>query len=184
MFTWRCTKCDRKNWAHQDFCAGCGSPKPATVPALANLIFTFFFIFLTPFALVGEGGLSAANAHDYKRPDLNNWYGSLQATGKGTLPRGTSCCSKEDCHVTEAEIRNGEWWARIGYPTHTADGNQDWELGDWVKIPDEIIVRGPNGNAARNEAGEAVICHPVVWQNSGLDVSHTPIYCFVPGNET
>jgi hypothetical protein len=47
--------------------------------------------------------------HDYKRPDLNDWYAGLHRKG---LSFG--CCSKEDCHPTEAELRDGVWWARIG----------------------------------------------------------------------
>jgi hypothetical protein len=37
------------------------------------------------------------HAHDDKRPDLDGWYSSLHRKG---LTFG--CCSKEDCHTTEA----------------------------------------------------------------------------------
>ena len=53
--------------------------------------------------------LMPAHAHDYKRPDLDGWYSTLHRKG---LTLG--CCSKEDCHTTEAEVRNGVWWARMG----------------------------------------------------------------------
>ena len=124
---------------------------------------------------------TTGRTHDYKRPSLDQWYGSLQRMSP--YGGGASCCSKEDCHTTEAELRNGEWWARLGKPIDQA-GQRDWELEDWVRIPDEIIVRGPNGNPVTNEAGEAVICHPTVWKNRQLDAAHTTVFCFVPPDQS
>jgi hypothetical protein len=46
--------------------------------------------------------LMPAHAHDYKRPDLDGWHSSLHRKG---LTFGY--CSKEDCHTTEAEVRDG-----------------------------------------------------------------------------
>ena len=46
--------------------------------------------------------LSPAHAHDYKRPDLDKWYSSLHRNG-ASFP----CCSKQDCHAIEADLRNG-----------------------------------------------------------------------------
>ena len=126
---------------------------------------------------------TTARTHDYKRPSLDQWYGSLQRPHMSPHGGGASCCSKEDCHTTEAELRNGEWWARLGKPIDQA-GQRDWELEDWVRIPDEIIVRGPNGNPVTNEAGEAVICHPTVWKNRELDAAHTTVFCFVPPDQS
>jgi len=126
---------------------------------------------------------TTARTHDYKRPSLDQWYGSLQRPHMSPHGGGASCCSKEDCHTTEAELRNGEWWARLGKPIDQA-GQRDWELEDWVRIPDEIIVRGPNGNPVINEAGEAVICHPTVWKNRQLDAAHTTVFCFVPPDQS
>lgn len=128
----------------------------------------------------------SAYAHDYKRPDLDGWYGSLMRPHVGGgFGGGTSCCSKEDCHTTEAELRDGQWWARLGHPVNNAAGERDWVLEDWIKIPDEVIVRGSNGNAIINQAGEAVICHPVIWKDaSHLDTKTEVVYCFVPPDQS
>jgi hypothetical protein len=133
-----------------------------------------------------------AEAHDYKHPDLDGFYGSLSRPGvsSGAYGATSSCCSTQDCHTTEAEVRGGEWWARIGKPIDGPVGQRDWELKGWVKVPPEAIVRGPNGNPVKNEAGDPVICHPTVWkpqsvgQEHELDTDKTPVFCFVPGNET
>src|SRR5215469_8325315 len=37
---------------------------------------------------------------DYRRPDLNEWYAGLRRKGSSF-----GCCSKEDCHTTEAQLR-------------------------------------------------------------------------------
>jgi hypothetical protein len=128
-----------------------------------------------------------SSAHDWKQPNLDQWYGSLQRPGMGNggYGGGASCCSKTDCHTTDAEYRDGEWWARLGRPIDKPNGDRDWELEEWIKIPDHVIVRSPSGNAVRNEAGEAVICHPIVWKENGhLDPVNTTVFCFVPGNNT
>jgi hypothetical protein len=101
-----------------------------------------------------------AHAHDWKRPDLDGWYSSLHRKGPTF-----GCCRKEDRHTTEAEVRNGVWWARIGRPVIAPDGvNRDGVLLG-VRIPDELIVRGENGLPAPNPEGEAVLCHSIVWRS-------------------
>jgi hypothetical protein len=118
--------------------------------------------------------------HDYKRPDLNDWYAGLRRKG---LSFG--CCSKEDCHTTEAELREGVWWARIGRPVDRQDGNRDWILGEYVRIPDELIVKGDNGLPVPNPEGEAVLCHNIVWKSGNeIDLLNTTLFCFVPGAQS
>jgi hypothetical protein len=77
-----------------------------------------------PWVLLGR-----VYAHDYKRPELDGWYESLHRPRSNPFQTG-SCCSKQDCHTTEAELRNGQWWARLGKPIDRSDGGRDWELGD------------------------------------------------------
>jgi len=122
---------------------------------------------------------SSAFGHDWKRPNLDNWFQSLRRPHTQTWVGGTSCCSKQDCHITDAELRddgNGHysWWARYGTAIDH-DGVRDWELGEWVKVPDEIIVRSPTGNPVRNEAGEA----RAVPQSSEHQESPGPGCCIV-----
>lgn len=129
--------------------------------------------------------VTPAEAHDYKRPDLDAFYGSLMKphTSAG-YSGGVSCCSSQDCHTTEAETRNGETWARLGVPHDLPGGQRDWTLDEWVKVPEDVIIR-----EKRNEAGEAVICHPTVWKAQSVGEPHridpatTPVFCFLPGND-
>lgn len=120
----------------------------------------------------------AALSHDRNQPGLDQWYGSLQRPGVTT--GFTSCCSKTDCHTTEAELRGEEWWARLGI----RQSSGDWQLVDWVNIPAELVLK------QQNKAGEAVICHSMAWgmslpgQKQQLDVTKVAIWCFVPPTES
>jgi hypothetical protein len=118
--------------------------------------------------------------HDYRRPDLNEWYAGLHRKGSSF-----GCCSKEDCHTTEAQLRDGVWWARIGKPVDHQDGSRDWILGNYVRIPDELIVKGDDGLPVRNPEGEAVLCHSIAWMNGNeIDPVNTTLFCFVPGPQS
>ena len=107
---------------------------------------------------------SMAIAHDQHRPDLDSWYGSLK---RGD---GFPCCNTRDCHPTEAELRDGEWWARIGLPK----GDGAWEMLAWVKVPASVILSGK-----QNQAGEPVICHSIAFDGANFDPAGVHIYCFV-----
>lgn len=121
---------------------------------------------------------TAASAHDWRRPDLNNWYGSLKRPGvSAAQPYGVaSCCSKTDCHTTEAELRRGDWWARIGRPRK----NGDWDLLDWVRVPPETVLRQQD-----NPTGEGVICHSTAaTMGAAVSSKNVSIWCFVPPAES
>ena len=76
----------------------------------------------------------------------NRWHGQLKQ------PNGISCCSGHDCFTTAARVGRDGWEAK----------NQ---AGDWVKIPNEIIIRDKG-----NPTGEPVLCF-----------NHGRPLCFVPG---
>ena len=123
---------------------------------------------------------TAVVAHDRRHPELDGWYDSLRRpsmTRRFTL--FTSCCSKTDCHTTVAELRSGEWWAKVGI----RDGSGDWDLTDWVKVPSEAVLLNHD-----NPTGEAVICHSMVWPMDALgrrlDRESVQIWCFVPPAES
>lgn len=61
-----------------------------------------------------------AHAHDGKH---DAWVEQLKQ------PNGVSCCSWVDCFSTVARVGRNGWEAK----------NQ---AGQWVEIPDEIIIRG------------------------------------------
>lgn len=164
---WRCG-CGFRNWVTRFHCDKCGKERPRA--PVARLVLVLWYLLIPTTAL----------AHDWKHPDLDQWYSGLMRPHGHSWSGGGSCCSKTDCHTTEAEIRNGKWWARLGVPKE----HDDWDLRDWVEVPDELIVRGPNGNPVANQAGEAVICHS--WSMTGhqLFPAASTIYCFVPPNQT
>ncbi len=122
--------------------------------------------------------VTPATAHDWRHPELDSWYGSLKRPNTGRSPLGfTSCCSQTDCHATEAQLRESDWWARIGI----RKTNGDWELRDWVKIPSEAVLQNHD-----NPTGEGVICHSTSWAMDGksLDPKTIAIWCFVPPSES
>ena len=118
-----------------------------------------------------------AHAHDWKRPDLDEWYGGLKRPGGSGY--NFSCCSKTDCHTTEAELRGDDWWARIG----VRDASGDWDLRDWVKVPATSVLQQHD-----NPTGEGVICHSMVWRTEGTVQTLSPaavtIWCFIPPTES
>lgn len=144
-----------------------------STPIYARPILVLFIFFITP-----------ALAHDPRRPDLDQWYGALSRPG---LP---SCCGTNDCHTTDAELRqDGQWWARVGHRESLPSGDYLWKLDAYVPIPNELIVRDEKGLPIRNEAGEAVICHDNLWNQrlnkfvSEYDPHGVSLFCFVPGDE-
>jgi hypothetical protein len=87
-----------------------------------------------------------------------------------------SCRSKTDCHTTEAELRRGDWWARIGRPRE--DG--DWDLLVWVRVPPEVVLQHHD-----NPKGEGVICHSAPSRTgAAISSKEVSIWCFVPPTES
>jgi hypothetical protein len=65
---------------------------------------------------------------------------------------GGSCCNLRDCNPTDAEWRDGQWWAVL--------------RGQWIAIPPEKVLTHP-----RSLDGEAWLC---------ASLSSTFVFCFVP----
>lgn len=122
-----------------------------------------------------------AFAHDHVNPNFDSWYQSLQRPDTAGNSQGyfgggiLSCCNKSDCHETEAEIRDNDWWARL--VVRDSDGSETKR--DWVRVPPEKIIR----NKA-NPTGSPVICHTLAWNGTTLAPTNVTIYCFVPSFET
>ena len=122
-------------------------------------------------------------AHDSKHPEFDSWYKGLKNPNfKSAVIRDLGCCSARDCHETEADIRNGRWWARVGKlhtkylgpkpateAQHAFDYYEEisWELTEWKEVPAEAILK------ISNPTGGPVICHS----------TYDEIWCFVPDNE-
>lgn len=97
-------------------------------------------------ALVGR-----AEAHDHNHPDLNGWFRSLHSKG------GAWCCNGDDAEEAEWDTAGDKYHVRID--------------GEWIDVPDEAIVEGPN------KVGVAK-----VWR-SYMD-GHPGVRCFMPGSLT
>ena len=123
--------------------------------------------------------IHAAHAHDWKRPDLDAWYGSLHRPNMNSFGGFTGCCGVTDCHETEAEMRGNDWWARLGKQIRLANGKLDWELQDWVKVPSHVVLQRQD-----NPTGNAVICHSVNLEMGGTVAADSQIYCFIPPTES
>jgi|SRR6516165_697222 hypothetical protein len=94
---------------------------------------------------------SGARAHNHEHPELNSWYESLHSA-KGP------CCDGADAK----RLDDAEW--------DTKDGHYSVQIdGEWVDVPNEAVVDGPN------RAG-----HTIVWPYY-LD-GHPRVRCFMPGS--
>lgn len=120
---------------------------------------------------------TVANGHDWRRPDLDGWYGSLRNPHSSShVIRDVGCCSKDDCHETEAEMRGNDWWARLG--TRKVSG--DWDLGEWVQVPEEAILFNQS-----NPTGTAVMCHSMSIDLAGhVTKDRNTVFCFIPPTES
>lgn len=119
-----------------------------------------------------------AFGHDRNRPDLDQWYGDLRnPRSNNSAVQRFGCCSKQDCHTTEAEMRGNDWWARLG---NIHPPSADWDLQDWVKVPPEAVLLN-----STNPTGSAVICHErdMMGGTSRVDPK-SRIWCFIPPTES
>jgi hypothetical protein len=101
-------------------------------------------------------------AHDHDRPELDDWYQGLRAGPDG---KGTPCCEGgEASHLSDPDWKseNGHYSVRLE--------------GEWVKVPDDAVVQGPNRD------GRALVWTYQQWTSpSSL---HRVVRCFIPGSMT
>jgi hypothetical protein len=90
-------------------------------------------------------------AHDSAHPELNRWYESLHS-GKGP------CCDGTDAK----RVDDADWESKDGHYRVRIDG-------EWVDVPKEAVVDGPN------LAGRAM-----VWPY--YQDGHPKARCFIPGS--
>ncbi len=103
-----------------------------------------------------------ASAHDHEHPELNGWYQTLQS-GNGP------CCDGTDAvHLAEPDWESHDGHYRVRLPKNP-NITYDLEVnGEWVDVPDEAIVHGPNLD------GRAL-----VWPM--YEDGHPVPRCFMPG---
>ncbi len=104
------------------------------------------FAVILPIFTIGR-----ARAHDHERPELNSWYESLHS-GKGP------CCDGSDAK----RVDDADWESRDGHYRVRIDG-------EWVDVPKEAVVDGPN------RAGRTM-----VWPY--YQDGHPKARCFMPGS--
>jgi hypothetical protein len=104
-----------------------------------------FAVVLSTFAF------ESAQAHDSGHPELNHWYESLHS-GKGP------CCDGSDAK----RVDDADWESKDGHYRVRIDG-------EWVDVPKEAVVDGPN------LAGRAM-----VWPY--YQDGHPRPRCFMPGS--
>jgi hypothetical protein len=90
--------------------------------------------------------------------ERGDWFKSLKMPGTKA-----SCCDVGDCHATEADWRDGEWWAIVH--------------GEWRVVPQSKILASPF-----SIDGAAYVCTGSPAWTIGEPETKPPIYCFVPPN--
>lgn len=111
----------------------------------------FILATIIAFVFLVSALLGAARAHDHNHPDLNGWFRSLHSKG------GAWCCTGDDAEEAEWDTAGGKYRVRID--------------GQWIDVPDEAIVEGPNKVGAAK-----------VWRTY-MD-GHPGVRCFLPGSLT
>lgn len=91
-------------------------------------------------------------AHDHEHPELNGWFESLHNGSGGPCCDGTDANRVDDA---DWEMKDGHYRVRID--------------GEWVDVPDNAVVPGPN------RANRAM-----VWPY-WID-GHPRARCFIPGS--
>ena len=99
-------------------------------------------------------GYSCCNANEY----MDTLQGKIHISG--------------DCEPTQAEVRNGDWWARV--PAYMVAKGAD----PWIKIPDELVLHERNPSTE-----EGHLCLREDWSTSRGRTDYTysvRVLCFVP----
>ena len=133
--------------------------------ALARVIIAAIIAATGGHALAAEAG-----QWDQSTPRAK-WFKDLVQPGNGI-----KCCDVSDCRRTEAEWRNGQWWARV----------PGGATGEWTAIEPGRVLLNP-----KSIDGDAYVCSSgpyAAGQSYVPGTGHmvtTPaapatIYCFVP----
>jgi hypothetical protein len=106
-----------------------------------------------------------ASAHDHEHPELNGWFRSLESG------RGPCCDGSDAMHLADPDWESHDGHYRVRLPVNpniTYDLEQN---GEWVDVPDEAVVKGPNRD------GRALVWP--MYQNG-----EPAVRCFMPGSMT
>ena len=102
--------------------------------------------------------IGKAHAHDHSRPELNDWYKSLNS-GKGP------CCDGSDFgNGTAVTLDDPDWESRDGHYRVRIEG-------EWTDVDDSAVLNIPNRD------GRAIVWF---YHLNG----HPAARCFIPGAGT
>jgi hypothetical protein len=97
--------------------------------------------------------------HDHMRPDLDDWYRSLQSKGAG------HCCDKSEAK----QLDGSDWDMKDGHYLVRFEGS-------WLDVPDSALVKQPN------LVGPALVW---IYFYSPMGGKSMPLVrCFMPGTMT
>jgi hypothetical protein len=119
----------------------------------ANIWWLLVIVAIVVFVLVVQ-----ANAHDPARPDLDDWYRSLQSSS-------VHCCDKSEAK----QLDGSDWDMKDGHYRVRVDGN-------WINVLDSALVKGPN------LVGPALVW--VRYYNPMGGKKTALVRCFMPGTMT
>jgi hypothetical protein len=91
-------------------------------------------------------------------PQIRQWFRNQVS------PRtGVHCCSEADGEYAEEDIRDGHYWTRFSQSN-----------GEWMQVPDDVVIKDPNRNGA-----------PVVWWYADIDHGKriVKIRCYAVGSK-
>ncbi|HUU99271.1 MAG TPA: hypothetical protein VM487_26355 [Phycisphaerae bacterium] len=121
-------------------------------------------------ALIPSAEADERHMADYHSdPEFGAWLKGLKRPGNGL-----SCCSLNDCRRTEAEWRDGRWWAVV----------ERHDRSEWEAIPPDVVLdhkaidefayvcNGSGGPAHENYSSFSGVTEAPAWDGQ--------IYCFVP----
>jgi hypothetical protein len=116
-----------------------------------NVSSWWFAVLVSLAVILPMSKIDHARAHDHEHPELNGWYASLHS-GKGP------CCDGSDAR----RVDDADWETKDSHYRVRIDG-------EWVDVPNEAVVDGPN-RADRT----------MVWPYY-ID-GHPKARCFMPGS--
>jgi len=156
----------------------------------AFLVFLIFMLVMwismnLSYGFYQKGALEIAQNHSLEERDFIK---NLIMPGTSMYGAGVSCCNQADCHITEEDMENGHYKARLGRIE-----NGEWVMGPWVVIPDDRVIHFPP--KVGRHPGHPILCERSSFGNNVGAVYGQPgrstsavesptwinLFCYLPG---
>jgi hypothetical protein len=124
-------------------------------PCAASILIAFVTVFLAG---------ATANAQEHRHPKQDEEI-HVRFYSTWMMPDNpqTSCCNLADCYPTEAQYRDGTWYAKRR------------EDGKWLRVPPEKVEQNRDSPDGRNH-----LCAPPPPTASNYSAPDT-VFCFKQG---